>query len=64
MSDEWLADLGLVSGDGAFYEDWRQEELTVALGQVHCSVSDIPLLSGGRHQWPMDRPCTRCGAAV
>lgn len=24
--------------DGVFYEDWRQEDLTDSLGQVHCSV--------------------------
>jgi hypothetical protein len=61
VSGEWLAGLGLVSGDGAFYEDWRQEELTVALGQVQCRWAHGVELYDGLYALPQ---CPECGAAV
>lgn len=64
MNEEWLDSLGLVSGEGRFYEDWRQEDLTIALGQVHCSTGTGLALDYGSHIWPMDKPCSQCGAAL
>lgn len=44
-------------GTGAFYEDWRQEALTQALGQVQC-----PFHTRGCLEYGLD--CVACGAQV
>lgn len=55
--NDFIDSLGLVSGPGAFYEDWRQEELTMALGQVQCrgTHNQVGLF------WSA---CPDCGAAL
>lgn len=42
-----------------FYEDARQEALTLALGQVQCSAPE-----GHDYYVALERPCDHCGAAL
>lgn len=43
--------------DGAFYEDARQEALTLSLGQVQC-------IGGHEDWWIGSQPCPWCRAVI